>query len=72
MFMSDYIITPDSVEETQQDVFFVVYDSSQYHIPSIDTGINYCVTKDTLIKKEDNVDGDNDENEGEEVITFTV
>lgn len=70
MLMSDYIITPDSIEETQQDDFSVVYDSSQYYIPSRDTGINYCVTKDTLIKKEDNVDDDNDEEE--EVITFTV
>jgi hypothetical protein len=64
--MSDYIITPDSVEETQQGVFSVVYDSSQYHIPSRDTGINYCVTKDSpVIRDEDNDDE-------EEVITFTV
>ncbi len=68
MLMSDYIITPDSVEEVQQDDFSVVYDSSQYHIPSRDTGINYCVTKDSPVVKEED---DNDDEE-EEVITFTV
>lgn len=68
MFMSDYIITPDSVEETQQDVFSVVYDSSQYYIPSRDTGINYCITKDSPVIIDE---GDNDDEE-EEVITFTV
>ena len=67
MLMSDYIITQDSVEETQQDNFSVVYDSSQYHIPSRDTGINYCVTKDSPVVKEED---DNDDEE--EVITFTV
>lgn len=67
MLMSNYIITPDSVEEVQQDVFSVVYDSSQYQIPSRDTGINYCVTKDSpVIREEDNNDDE------EEVITFIV
>lgn len=69
MLMSDYIITQDSVEEVQQDDFSVVYDSSQYHIPSRDTGINYCVIKDSPVVKEE--DDDNDDEE-EEVITFTV
>jgi hypothetical protein len=66
--MSDYIITQDSVEEVQQDDFSIVYDSSQYHIPSRDTGINYCVIKDSPVGEEDD---DNDDEE-EEVITFTV
>ena len=61
MLMSEYMIILDSVEEVQQDNFSVVYDSSQYHIPSRDTGINYYVTKDShVIKKE----------EGEEILTF--
>ena len=70
MLMSDYIITPDSVEETQQDDFSIVYDSSQYHIPSRDTGINYCVIKDSPVIGE----GENKENDDaeEEVITFSL
>ena len=65
--MSDYIITPDSIEETQQDDFSVVYDSSQYHIPSRNTGINYYVTKDSPVAKEED---DNDDEE--EVLTFSI
>jgi hypothetical protein len=68
MLMSDYIITQDSVEEVQQDNFSVVYDSSQCHIPTRDTGINYCVIKDSPVVREED---DNDDEE-EEVITFTV
>ena len=67
MLMSDYIITPDAVEETQQDDFSVVYDSLQYYIPSRDTGINYCVTKDSPVIKEED-----DDDEEEEIITFTL
>lgn len=65
MLLSDYIIIPESVEEINQEDFSVIYDSSQYNIPSRNTGINYYVTKDDTVVKENS-------NEEEEVITFSL
>ena len=59
MLMSDYIITPDSkVEELWQEDLVLEYENKNYSVPVRDTGIDYQIIKDVLVKEEDTSDKD--------------